>query len=966
MIISKDFGGILMKIRKLSLYIITILMIFVLAAAPVSAAELPEDQNANVLEAAAILREGLKNREMITSVSFTLDADSFDGTAESAKELAMQVMELSYAHNGVPDEGDYLRWSLWYIEPTATNFVKLADGWQFNFSYYAVYFSTVQQEAELDTEIAALVEQLGLKNDMSDYEKITTIYDYICSNITYDYDHRDDLAYGLQWTAYAAVVNKTAVCQGYATLLYRLALEAGMDCRIITGMSINPEGQPERHAWNMVKVDNLYYYLDSTWDAETYAYNFFLKSAAGMINHDTDPEFMTEEYLAPYSVSIENYAHADVSTREADYEYQIYDGQVAILRYNGIDRDVVVPATLGGYPVKWIGSCAFMNNPYIVSLTFSEGIEIMESQAITECFNLKSIHLPSTIDFTASKDPLFKCNVTCGAFHCPAVETVTVAEGNPNITVFDNVIYNKEMTILRYYPAGDPRSYFDIPEGVLSVSANAFNSSKNLKEIKMSDTVQVLQMSAFEDCTNLEKVHISNSCKRIDQFVFSNTALESVHLPASVENLFAGSFSMGSKIKTFTVDPNNPYYYVVDGVLYGHYKEGVNTDDCHQSGDWLVKYPVGTDATSFTVPEGIIGIEQHAFDGVTDLQEVILPGSLRNIYSGAFLGCSGLARIDLPEGLTHIYDSAFNECKSLVELVIPSSVTYVGGSIVWLCDLESLVFLGDAPEMYGTAFNYQNITIHYPAGNPTWDEIVYLYSGNEGVTWYDSCGNAYQSSETHKGVQWIPACKTHQFTEVSRPAGCITGYTGLKCSVCGLLEVTEILPGTGHTLVVYNTFDPFCDGPGGINYRCQTCGNPHYLTEIVGVALGHDFADDGFCIRCCVSLESFKDGNPLYRCSFCQNLLNQGSQYYFNVTDGIGEITCLECVNKMQNTDNTQVPSQSPAVQNQFGSGGGLTAQTATLIFVGVTAAFFAIFGLISLVISLSQKKKQHKNEENS
>lgn len=844
--------------------------------------------------------------------------------------------------------------------------MKLADGWQFNFSYYAVYFSTVQQEAELDVEIEALVNQLGLRSDASDYEKITAIYEYICANITYDFEHLENTTYGLQWTAYAAVVNKTAVCQGYATLFYRLALEAGIDCRIIAGYAINSKGEREYHSWNLAKVDGQYYYLDSTWDADTYGYTYFLKSAAAMWNHDIDPEYLTEEFLCAYPPSLDNYPHPDKAVNESDYEYQIYNDEAVILKYNGIDRDVVVLATLGGYPVKWIGSCAFMNNPYIVSLTFSEGIEIMESQAITECFNLKSIHLPSTIDFTASKDPLFKCNVTCGAFRCPAVETVTVAEGNPNITVYANVIYNKEMTILRYYPAGDPREYFEIPEGIISISCNAFNSSKNLKEVKMSDTVQVLQMSVFEDCTNLEKVHISNSCKRIGQYVFSNTALESVHLPASVENLYAGSFGIGSKIKTFTVDPNNPCYYVVDGVLYGHYKEGVNTDSCHQSGDWLVKYPVGTDATSFTVPEGIIGIEQHAFDGVTDLQEVILPGSLRNIYIGAFWGCSGLARIDLPEGLTHIYDSAFSECTALVELVIPSSVTYVGSSVVWFCDLESLVFLGDAPEMYGTAFYHQNITVHYPAGNPTWEEAVYLYSGNEGVTWYDSCGNAYLSSDTHRDVKWIPTCENHQFAEVSRAAGCTTGYTGLKCSVCGLLELTEIIPGTGHTLVVSDSYEPCCDGPGGIIYCCPTCGKSHYLTEIVGVALGHDFADDGFCIRCCVSLESYKAGNPLYRCSFCQNLLSQGSPYSYNITNGIGEITCPECVNKMQNTDNTQVPSQSPAVQNQLGNGGGLTAQTATLIFVGITAAFFAIFGLISLVISLSHKKKQQKNEENS
>ena len=63
----------------------------------------------------------------------------------------------------------------------------------------------------------------------------------------------------LKYTAYAAMINKTAVCQGYASLLYRLLLECGVDCRVVTGY-----GNGGRHAWNIVEVDGKYYNVAGT------------------------------------------------------------------------------------------------------------------------------------------------------------------------------------------------------------------------------------------------------------------------------------------------------------------------------------------------------------------------------------------------------------------------------------------------------------------------------------------------------------------------------------------------------------------------------------------------------------------------------------------------------------------------------------------------------------------------------
>ena len=734
-----------MNFKRLYCCILAIIAVLMLSIFPVSATDLEsglyqmpvemgQQLPEGVQEAASVLREGMKELEGNIPVSFYVDASSFDGSDQAAEELAAQVQSLALAHTGVPNEGDYLLGLLVYMAPSEVMFVQSGAGWQFHISYYCAYWSTAEQEAELDAEIARLVQLMDLKGDQADYQKITAIYNYICTNVRYDYEHKEDASYALKQTAYAAAKHKTAVCQGYATLFYRLALEAGVDCRYITGYA------GEAHAWNLVKLDGQYYYLDSTWDEGKFQYGYFLKSASDFWDHEPDARYMTEEFQTAHPIAQQSYQHPSLEgVTEDGFEYKVINGIAILTGYSGTAKDVVVPAKVDGYPLCEVARLVFYDNYSIESITFSEGIQILNSGAILACRNLKSVHLPSTVDFTASKDPDYLCNVVCGPAHCPSVETITVAEGNPNVVVVDNVLYSKDKTILRYLPPADPREVFEIPEGVISIGASAFEDNDTLKEVVMPDTVRMINMGAFEYCGDLEKINISNNCRQISQYAFSGTALESIHIPASVERLYAGSFGNYSQLKTITVDPANPYYYVEDGVLYGHYVDGIHTDNWYTAGDWLIKYPSGSDATSFTVPEGIVGIEQHAFDSAANLQEIILPDSLNTICNGAFWFCSGLTKIQLPDNLKRIGASPFSQCTNLVELVIPASVEHLDYYVIER-HMERIIFLGDAPEMFSQTFDGANVDVYYPAGNATWTEAVLQLCG-EAITRHPYSGD---------------------------------------------------------------------------------------------------------------------------------------------------------------------------------------------------------------------------------
>ncbi len=132
----------------------------------------------------------------------------------------------------------------------------------------------------------------------------------------YDYDHLYDSSYDLKYTAYAALVNGKAVCQGYACLFYRMMLEAGIDVRIITGNGGG--GTDSNHGWNIVRLKGLYYNMDTTWDAgfSPEYYEFFLRCTDNFEWHTRDSKYDTPEFHASYPMASSDYVvvPSDIST----------------------------------------------------------------------------------------------------------------------------------------------------------------------------------------------------------------------------------------------------------------------------------------------------------------------------------------------------------------------------------------------------------------------------------------------------------------------------------------------------------------------------------------------------------------------------------------------------------------------------------------------------------------------------
>lgn len=262
-------------------------------------------------------REIAKHR--VNSIQFAYTTDDYDGERihsdeayrkQAVDSLLGKLWNDVLAHTGEPDEGDYIRWHYWTWGTTEDNKISISIGKNsvtFTIPLVISYYTTYDQEQELEAGVTEVLSGLSLEGK-SDYEKVLAMYDFICGHV--DYDHTQS-THMLKYTAYSALIKGKAVCQGYASLFYNMALRCGIDARLIPGVAVNGTGNTENHGWNIVCLDGVYYCLDATWDANKDPENiaYFLRGTADFLgNHIPSEGYSSNAFYAQYPVSELNYS----------------------------------------------------------------------------------------------------------------------------------------------------------------------------------------------------------------------------------------------------------------------------------------------------------------------------------------------------------------------------------------------------------------------------------------------------------------------------------------------------------------------------------------------------------------------------------------------------------------------------------------------------------------------------------
>ena len=300
-----------MKNRKIQIAALAAVMSLGILAVPAAAevtiepgtaeaasVSLETEEYKNIQQAAAELKLKMLGRQQNITVKIKLE------NANVNEELN-SLLKTVYAEDPLdPAAGDYLRQNVLEINVSYQTLQRQGNPTLYGtFTFSCVYSSNQQQENYVTLQVKKIISDLKLTGKTDD-EKIKAVYDYVTKTVDYDYE---GINTEISHSAYAALANRKAVCQGYSSLVYRLLRECGIQNRIITGKSQN-----QNHAWNIVPINGRWYNLDATWDSRfdgnDQKYMYFLKGSAEFTDHVRDAEYLTAEFLAKYPVSTSSYA----------------------------------------------------------------------------------------------------------------------------------------------------------------------------------------------------------------------------------------------------------------------------------------------------------------------------------------------------------------------------------------------------------------------------------------------------------------------------------------------------------------------------------------------------------------------------------------------------------------------------------------------------------------------------------
>ena len=214
---------------------------------------------------------------------------------------------------------------------------------------------------------------------------------------------------------------------------------------------------------------------------------------------------------------------------EGIYTYSVSNGTAII---TGCDEsvmgNVVIPNTLGGYPVTSIGSHAFSHCSGIMNITIPDSVTYIGVCAFYNCTGLKSITLSDnvkTLDSAAFQDCTGLTEVVIGNgitkinketfYRCTGLTTVTL--GNSITSIGKDAFYDCEnikdvyitdlsawCNINFYDPSPFPG---DIPNP-LYYGANLYLNDVLVTELVIPDGITEIKRHAFRGCESIKSVVI--------------------------------------------------------------------------------------------------------------------------------------------------------------------------------------------------------------------------------------------------------------------------------------------------------------------------------------------------------------------------------------------------------------------------------------------------------------------------
>lgn len=296
--------------------------------------------------------------------------------------------------------------------------------------------------------------------------------------------------------------------------------------------------------------------------------------------------------------------------------------EVTITGYdNACSKNVIIPDTLGGLPVKIIGASAFRGD------------------------TLKSVSIPNTVT-----------TIDQQAFQQSVFSRITIP--NSVTTIGVRAFYLCKITDLY------------LPDSVTSLGREAFGSNK-ITSIRFSPQIKYIVEETFA-YNNIVNLVIPDSIERIHYGAFGHNPLETIEIGSGLHTLHysygqygsnnANVFSWSDNLQ-ITISPSNSSFVAFNGGIY--------------STDMKTIY-FGTPSVSQNLPSTVENIAQRAFSNM-NITNLVIPNSVTSIGRSAFER-NLLTSVIIQGNPTHIDSYAFSD-NQLTSVTLPSNISIINNTV---------------------------------------------------------------------------------------------------------------------------------------------------------------------------------------------------------------------------------------------------------------------------------------------
>lgn len=261
-------------------------------------------------------------------------------------------------------------------------------------------------------------------------------------------------------------------------------------------------------------------------------------------------------------------------------------------------------------------------------------------------------------------------------------------EYKAEIDILDNFIYEKHGNTYTVVGIKNPVGAILIPEKyeglyVTEIAAYAFDGQTGITSVTIPDTVRVIGVGAFRNCTALTEINLAEGLETIAAKAFENTAVKSIVIPDSVQAIGMGAFLGCNSVESITVpfvgayrsDSNNYFGYIFGAPSYVA----------------NIEY-VPASLKTVILSDNATRVPAYSFYGCENIEQIVIGSGVERIGISAFFGCKKLTSIYIPATVTSIpaagytYNSPFYGCSPELVIVTESADTSAFGK--YWCQLD--------------------------------------------------------------------------------------------------------------------------------------------------------------------------------------------------------------------------------------------------------------------------------------